>query len=283
MEKKNKFGKIKTILLIAAAALIVADGIFLMIRYFSDTEKKLKASEIVNPSLIEKTEFFADENFFDDFPDNTSYAVDYADEKNMDGMILDVYKTKDGKWVCAGTDDLKELTGAEGKIKDNTYFTIIKNNLKFKGNDGERPVVQLLDEVVGKCIDSDLVPLINVHNKEETDSLLKILDKYLLSAKKLCFISDDFDFLQKLSQFNPDYTFCYTVKKLSREEIDRAQMFKKGCILFDAGEEKKDDTLIYDLINKKISFGVYNLNSEKELKLYSAYKPSVIITEKLVP
>jgi glycerophosphoryl diester phosphodiesterase len=74
----------------------------------------------VNPWLERRVFHWAHRGGGREGPSNTLYSMQHAVDVGASGLELDVHRTKDGHLVVAHDDDLRSMTGAEGRISTST-------------------------------------------------------------------------------------------------------------------------------------------------------------------
>jgi len=279
--KKIKWKDIKIILLILACVLFVVDGAYLWITT-SKTSDHIKASEHIAQVNVEKINFISGNDYFVKYPPNTVYAIDEAVENGFESVLLDVRLTKDKKWVCFKDESLLEATGQEGNVRDYTYFDLLKFSLKKKEEEMTTPVINLLDEVLKKCAENAVLPIIYVHTPQEIESLIEIL-KNTSMISDATVMMENYDSLVDFSQKYPNIKTLYRVSTVDSVVIDSLRMIENGTVCFDGSLEDNDAEMLLTLKENKYNFSCYNVNEPERLKLYTSIGAVNIITDKFIP
>ncbi len=107
-------------------------------------------------------------------PENSILAYQKAVEKNLP-IEIDLYLTTDGKVVSFHDEDLRRMTGAEGKIYEKSYDELSK--LRLNNTEYKIPLfTEILEIAEGKS--PLLIEIKNQPNKKIIEKTLELLSEY---------------------------------------------------------------------------------------------------------
>jgi hypothetical protein len=134
---------------------------------------------------------FAHRGYSGKYPENTILAFKKALDIGVDGIELDVHKSKDGKLVVIHDEDIKRTFDGEGLIKDYTLKELQDfkcKDLKFFNNE-ECKICTLEDVIeIGSKLLKDLGEFYMVHRAERLVDIMCLLRKYKLEPKNIRFV-----------------------------------------------------------------------------------------------
>ena len=275
---KEFFIKKRKVILISLICLIVIINLlFVLISnvrlYLSES-----AADIVGKNEIDAISFCAEKDFFRKSPPYTSDGIQEAVENGFNAIIIDVYKTKDGKIVCAEDDTLENITKAEGEIKNFTYFQLLNYNLLFDKQESEYSFV-LAESFIASCIDSGLKPVVFPHgitSAKEIEPIIKIYE----NTDLIVVMSDDFGLLRDMYSSFPSIKLWYKTDEVTDDNIEKLNLLPTAQIIFNAKNKKNDDEIIAKFKDEELPFGCYGTDSRKALKKYVSFGASDIVTSK---
>ena len=188
---------------------------------------------------------FAHRGASGDYPENTILSFEKALTLPIDGIELDVHKSKDGKLVVIHDEDVQRTFKGKGLVKDYTLEELRNFKCrKFEFIDNDLCKVPTLEDVFELIKDKNITLNIEaktdqIHYDLEQD-VLDLVDKYNLRNNVL------------ISSFNHK---CLNVFK----NIDSD--YKYGALY----EDEKDYAPEKNVEKKKKKLNVYSINISKEL------------------
>lgn len=188
---------------------------------------------------------FAHRGASGDYPENTMLAFKKALTLPIDGIELDVHKSKDGKLVVIHDEDIQRTFKGKGLVKDYTLDELKEFKCrKFEFINNKLCTVPTLSEVLELIKDTNIV--LNIEAK--TDLIHYDLEKDILDLVKAYNMSDRV----LISSFNHK---CINIFK----SIDST--YKYGALY----EYKKDFKPEKNVVEHAKKMNVYSINICKEL------------------
>lgn len=179
------------------------------------------------------------------YPENTMLAFKKALEIGVDGIELDVHKSKDGELVVIHDEDIKRTFKGKGLVKDYTLEELKAFNCKkLKYRHDPQCRICTLKEVIETIKDKDITLNIEaktdiIHYDLEND-IADLINKYDIKDKIL------------ISSF-----YHQTIKKLKKLGLD----VKYGALYGYKEDYEVDGNIVEDAKN----IGVYSINISKDL------------------
>lgn len=188
---------------------------------------------------------FAHRGASGDYPENTMLAFRKAIQIGVDGMELDVHKSKDGQLIVVHDEDIQRTFKGKGLIMDYTLEELRSfecRKFEFINNDQCR--ICTLEEVLELIQDEDIVLNIEaktdeIHYDLEAD-VLKLIEEYGVKGKIL------------VSSF-----YHQTIKNFKKLD----DSLKYGALY----EYEKDYATEANIVEHAKKIGVYSINMSRDL------------------
>lgn len=188
---------------------------------------------------------FAHRGASGDYPENTMLAFKKALRIGIDGMELDVHKSKDGQLIVVHDEDIQRTFKGKGLIKDYTLEELKSFKCrKFEFINNEECKICTLREVIELIKDEDII--LNIEAKTDEihydleEDVLKLINEYELKDKIL------------ISSF-----YHKTIKNF--KNLD--ENIKYGALY----ECKKDYDTEDNVVEHARKIGVYSINMSRNL------------------
>lgn len=229
---------------------------------------------------------FAHRGYSGKYPENTILAFKKALDIGVDGIELDVHKSKDGKLVVIHDEDIKRTFDGEGLIKDYT----LKELKAFKSKDlnffnNEECKICTLEDVI-KLIKNENITLNieaktdNVHYDLEGD-VINLIRKHNIEEKILIssFYHNTIRNFKNIDD-NINYGALYWCEKDYANEQDIVEHAKKiGVYSINISTELANKDIVKKAHENNLKVFVYTVNSEKAMKDMIDYKVDGIFTD----
>ena len=230
-EKKIKsYQKIIAVVLVVVlvAGIIIGTAVFVNRKqYFCQYAKPFYYSQI---SSERKPELIAHRGAAVYAPENTLPAYEIAAELGFHYAETDIRSTADGVWVLSHDENLKRMTGFNGKVESMTLEQVRSHRITKGGCiemflDLKTPT---LEDFLNLCVQNKLNPVIEIKTfpaqmpDAPYQDILLLLEQYRLMDKAII-ISFDYTALQTLREYNRQVQMQYLVKKLDDACITKVQ------------------------------------------------------------
>lgn len=188
---------------------------------------------------------FAHRGASGDYPENTILAFKKALQIGVDGMELDVHKSKDGQLIVVHDEDVQRTFRGKGLIKDYTLEELKAFECrKFEFRQNDECKICTLREVIELIKDKDITLNIEaktdeIHYDLESD-VLELINEYAVKDKIL------------ISSF-----YHQTIKNFKEINDD----IKYGALY----EYEKDYSTAKDIVEHAKNIGVYSINMSRDL------------------
>lgn len=188
---------------------------------------------------------FAHRGASGDYPENTILAFKKALEIGVDGIELDVHKSKDGELVVIHDEDIKRTFKGNGLVKDYTLEELrLFDCKKFKHRYDSQCKICTLKEVIEIIKNEDIILNIeaktDIINYDLEKDVLDLINEYGVKNKIL------------ISSF-----YHQTIQNLKKLDSD----VKYGALYGDRQDYQTDSSIVEDANN----IGVYSMNISKDM------------------
>lgn len=225
---------------------------------------------------------FAHRGFSGKYPENTLLAFKEALKLDIDGIELDVHKSKDGKLVVIHDEDVKRTFQGNGEIKNLNYDELLK--LKCSKNGFEENLecrIPLLEEVLDLIKDRDII--LNIEIKNDIVSydniefdVLNLINKYEVK-NKILISSFNHKALRRVKELQGDIN----IGVLYEEEIPNVIEYAKeiGAYAIHPCKSLITDEIVKEAHDNNIKVNVYTVNKEADVKRLNSWNVDGIFTD----
>ncbi|MGG5462499.1 glycerophosphodiester phosphodiesterase [Clostridium sp. B9] len=225
---------------------------------------------------------FAHRGFSGKYPENTLLAFKEALKLDIDGIELDVHKSKDGKLVVIHDEDVKRTFQGNGEIKNLNYDELLK--LKCSKNGFEENLecrIPLLEEVLDLIKDRDII--LNIEIKNDIVSydniefdVLNLIKKYEVK-NKILISSFNHKALRRVKELQGDIN----IGVLYEEEIPNVIEYAKeiGAYAIHPCKSLITDEIVKEAHDNNIKVNVYTVNKEADVKRLNSWNVDGIFTD----
>lgn len=225
---------------------------------------------------------FAHRGFSGKYPENTLLAFKEALKLDIDGIELDVHKSKDGKLVVIHDEDVKRTFQGSGEIKNLNYDELLK--LKCSKNGFEENLecrIPLLEEVLDLIKDRDIILNIEIKNdivsyeNIELD-VLNLINKFGVK-NKILISSFNHKALRRVKELQDDIN----IGVLYEEEIPNVIEYAKeiGAYAIHPCKSLITDEIVKEAHDNNIKVNVYTVNKEADVKRLNSWNVDGIFTD----
>lgn len=144
-------------------------------------------------------------------PENTMESFRLGLQMGANGIETDVHATKDGVLVLFHDDDMKRVTGVEGRIKKFTYEEIKSIPVKQYGMEAPIPT---LEEFLQEFSGLDISFAIELKQDFTEKAVIDLLNKYRMQEKTVL-TSFELPCLMRAAQYTKDYTLGFLTKDVN--------------------------------------------------------------------
>lgn len=190
-----------------------------------------------------KVEIFAHRGILEEVPENTFAALRRAVESGVDGIEVDIRKTKDNQLILMCDETIDRTTNGKGRVDQLLYTEIQRYDAgSWRGSEFRNEQVPLLSDVLKFC---------KINNF-----------KLILNARQICIEKQVMD-LVKSHEMSPQVYFWGTLKNLTVEEPD---LYIKELVLM-SPEEITEEKISQIHDEKMLAFTtILNSDNKKIIK-----------------
>lgn len=141
-------------------------------------------------------------------PENTMEAFRLGLKMGANGIETDIHRTKDGMLVLFHDDDMKRVTGVEGKIKNFTWDELQNITVKQHGMEEKIPT---LEEFLQEFSHLDISFAMELKQDFTEKDVINMLNKYNMREKTVL-TSFELPCLMRAAQYTKDYTLGFLTK-----------------------------------------------------------------------
>lgn len=268
MAEKKKWSKGKKIAVIVSAviacllAVVIIAGVAVLNWYCKPKEfNVISVSEVTSADVT----LIAHRGFSAVAPENTAPAFEEAGLAGFGAAECDIYRTKDGVWIISHDVNTYRMMDKSGFVESLTLEKLMTYNHDNGSNIENYPNLKVctLDEYLEICAEYDMVPVIELKGKNNTehyDEVVASVEKYGLTDK-VVYISFHLENLQKLRALS-DATLYYLVNTIDDQAIEDALALGGRCgIDFDGNREANTKEIIQQCIDKGLLMGAWTIDS----------------------
>lgn len=258
--------KVKVILIIVIAALVIAGGVFVADLFFGFKAPEIKS---ISDSSIKNTEgiyLTAHRGFSGIAPENTLAAFEKAGEYNFYAAECDVHLTKDGVWVVHHDENIFRLTNGYLNIAESTYEElqnyVVDNGVNVNKYPNQK--IATLEEYLVVCKDVGIIPQIEIKagSEEKLQEILELLDKYALRENAII-ISFNVDMLRKVRALDESIELWYLVEEITDESLKEC---KSNSFALAFNHLKNDDTSVKKVLEAQIKVCAWTVDDIEALE-----------------
>ena len=268
MAEKKKWSKGKKIAVIVAAvvafllAVAIIGGSIVLNWYCKPKEfNVISVADVTSEDVT----LIAHRGFSAVAPENTAPAFEEAGIAGFGAAECDIYRTKDGVWVISHDINTYRMMDKSGFVESLTLEKLMSYNYDNGSNIENYPNLKVctLDEYLEICAKYDMVPVIELKGKNNTDhydEVVASVEKYGLTDK-VVYISFHLENLQKLRALS-DATLYYLVHTIDEQSIADALALGGRCgIDFNGNKEANTKEIIQQCIDKGLLMGAWTIDS----------------------
>ena len=149
-----------------------------------------------------------------EFPENTILAFEKAIELGVDGLELDLKRTRDNRLVVIHDDNLLRLTGKEGMVHELTYQELQKFDL------GMNQKIPLIEKVLQLAKKRDIFLMAELKTFEIEQDTVKMVKKYSMTDR-VWFGSMFYPVMMELRDIDPEVILYPSFGYLSKFDEDQ--------------------------------------------------------------
>lgn len=290
MAEKKKWSKGKKIAVIISAVIafllvaVIIAGVAVLNWYCKPKEFNIiSVSEVTS----EEVTLIAHRGFSAVAPENTAPAFEEAGLAGFGAAECDIYRTKDGVWIISHDVNTYRMMDKSGFVENLTLEELLTFNHNNGSNIDNYPNLKVctLDEYLEICAKYDMVPVIELKGKNNTDhydEVVASVEKYGLTDK-VVYISFHLENLQKLRALS-DATLYYLVNTIDDKAIEDALALGGRCgIDFDGNREANTKEIVQQCIDKGLLMGAWTIDSPEACNRMLDYGVSLITTNAIRP
>lgn len=225
---------------------------------------------------------FAHRGFSGKYPENTMRAFKEALKLDIDGIELDVHKSKDGKLVVIHDEDVKRTFNGEGEIKDFTFDELRKLSCKkvdFK-NDVECGI-PLLEEVLDLIKNKPIILNIEIKNdiayyKNIEKDVLNLISNFNI-LDKIIISSFNHETLRRVKEINKDVKIGILYEREIPNIINYAKTLDAYAI--HPWDKLLSEDIVKEAHREGIKVNVYTVNKKEDIKRLNYWNVDGIFTD----
>lgn len=220
-------------------------------------------------------------------PENTLPAFEEAGKAGFDAAECDIYRTKDGVWVVTHDMHTYRMMDESSFVEKITYDELMQYSYDNGSNIENYPELKIctLDEYLAACKEYDMIPVIELKGKNNTEHYDEIIDSVEKNEMqdKTVYISFHLENLKALRSLT-DATLYYLVQKIETEDIDAALSLGGSCgIDFNGNKEENTKEVIQQCIDKGLLVGAWTIDDSDALNRMIDYGVPLITTNAIRP
>lgn len=278
--EKKKWSKKKKILviilsvLLALIVLVVIAGVYALNWYCKTAEYDIVSTD-AQVTLV------AHRGMRSVAPENTSASFDEAGKHGYWGAECDIYMTKDGKWIVSHDINSYRMMDKTANIEKKTYDELMEMSVDNGSNIENYSNLKFcsLEEYLQICRQYDMVAVIELKGKNNTEHYDKIIDLVNQYGVKAVYISFQFENLQKIRALT-DAQVYYLVQEIKEEDIELAKTLENCGIDFNGNKEKNFETDIIDKCQKEgLPLGAWTINTLESMERLTNKGITLITTD----
>lgn len=220
------------------------------------------------------------------YPENTLLAFKKALEIGVDGIELDVHKSKDGELIVIHDEDVQRTFSGKGQVLDKTLKELKEykcRNFEFKNN--IECTIPTLREVIELIKDENI--LINIEAKTDVihydleNDIINLVEEYDLKDKILI-SSFNHKSISKLKNIDNsiDYGALYYSKEDYNPEENIVDHGKKiGLYSINVSNSLVNKEIVEQAHRENMKVLVYTVNSPIEMKKMIEYNVDGVFTD----
>ncbi len=262
--------KVKVILIIVIAVLVIAGGVFVADLFFGFNAPEIKSVSDGNIKNIEEIYLTAHRGFSGIAPENTLVAFEKAGEYNFYAAECDVHLTKDGVWVVHHDENIFRLTNGYLNIAESTYKElqeyVVDNGVNVNKYPNQK--IATLEEYLVVCKDVGVIPQIEIKagSEEKLQEILDLLDKYALRENAII-ISFNVDMLKKVRTLDESIELWYLVEEITDESLAECKSYSFALAF---NHLKNDDASVKKVLEAQIKACAWTVDDIEALeRLYN--------------
>lgn len=234
-------------------------------------------------------------------PENTLRAFELAGEQGFYATECDVFLTKDEKFVVNHDGDLKRICGVDKKISELTLeeiksYTITSGSNYEKYKDDENAInIPTLDEYLNVCINSNIIPMIEVKFTEgnlvmdDSNPLFRLYKdvKNIMGNRPVFIISIYENTIENINEIMKEYSennvrLCLLVwYNRTTDSIKIYDYCRENNIGFSIGYQGNDD-LLREMKKDGCLVGVWTIDDCEQARHFINLGADFIVTDKIL-
>ena len=280
---------LKFIIIAGAVALVAGGGVFLAKHLVAQKNNKIETREPISISQssvnTEDVAIIAHRGLSAAAPENTAHSIRAAVKAGINLVEFDISESRDGTPVLMHDDTVNRMTDGTGKVKNFTYYELLKMKFDNGANLEKYGDVRITsaEEALEICDSSMVVPVLDIKDiSEECEKRLfeMIEDKALPTIPII--ISFDGERLVKLKKQYPDYKYMYLVSQITDESIKFCNDNGLG-IDFNANNNKNSDEDIKKLAESDMQVACWTVDDIEQFEKLVNLGVKLITSNVLVP
>lgn len=200
-------------------------------------------------------------------PENTTAAFEEAGKAGFWGAECDIYRTADGVWIVSHDTHTYRMMDQSAWVEKKTYDELMEMTVDNGSNIEDYPDLKfcLLEEYLRICRDYNMVAVIELKGKKNTehyDEIIDLVEQYEVDS---VYISFHFENLQKIRELTDSQVY-YLVQEIEDEDIELAKTLENCGIDFNGEKEANfENGMIQKCMDNGLAVGAWTIDDTELL------------------
>lgn len=237
----------------------------------------------ISPKYAKRVYLIAHRGFRAVAPENTVPAYIEAGKAGFWGAENDIHRTADGVWVLHHDSYTYRMMNKNYHIENTTYDKLMELHIDNGSNYMDYPNLKFatLDEYLELCAKYNMVAVIELKGKRNTEYLYEVVDAVKKYGVKAQYISFNFPSIQKIRELTDSKVF-YLVYKIDGESIEKAKGLENCGISFDGNDKANQSEAAVDrILNAGLEPAIWAVDDLKLVENYIDWGVKYVTTNQI--